>query len=81
MAPEIPWEDKPDHDSLDKFEAAMFAIIALVVGALLITVAISAIIGLWHLGIITAAVWIGIFSGLFAIGRAIYNVILEKDIL
>lgn len=81
MAPEIPWEDKRDPTGEDKFEAATIAgfIVLLGIMGLLITFAI--ISALWSVGVINAVVIIGVFSGLFAIGRAIYHTILEKDFL
>lgn len=83
MAPIIPYEeDKNKKVSGEiKFEAAAIAVFTILFSILSIVILINIVIALWHAGIIAAMVIIGSFSGLFAIGRALYHIILEKDFL
>lgn len=81
MAPEIPFNDPKKPDGEDKFVAAIFAMFLIAFGIVGIFITISLITALWHIGFINSLVIVGAFSGLFAIGRALYHTILEKDIL
>lgn len=68
-------------DGEDKFMAAVGAVCLIVAGIVVIFMTIGLFEVLWNAGIINAVVIIGALSGLLAIGRALYHVILEKDIL
>jgi hypothetical protein len=79
MAPEIPYNKKQKPDIEDKIDAAIMTFCALSLVAVFSTIMWAIIIGLWHAGLIKTVVIVGVFSGLFAIGRAVYHTILEKD--
>jgi hypothetical protein len=80
VAPRIPFEnDKRKPTGEDKFEAAIIATFIILLSIMGLTVIFSLLSALWHVGVINAVVIIGVFSGLFAIGRALYRTILEKD--
>lgn len=81
MAPEIPFNDPKKPDGEDKFMAAVAAMFLIAFSILGIFGAISLVIALWNAGIVNTIVIVGTISGLFAIGRALYHTILEKDIL
>lgn len=82
MTPRIPYNDEPKKiTGEDRFEAAVIAFFAIILGIFILMIAFGTVIYLWKVGLINSIVIIGVSSGLFAIGRAIYYTILEKDFL
>lgn len=65
----------------DKLEAATTAAFLVIMGALILMLVGGAIITLWSTGFTNFVVIGGLFVGVFAIGRALYHTILEKDFL
>ena len=74
-------ENPKNPDGEDKFMAAVAAVFLLLFSIFSIFVIFSLSVALWDAGIITAIIIVGALAGLFAIGRALYHAILEKDIL
>lgn len=81
MDPEVPWEDQREPSGAAKLEAAATAFTIMVLAAVGIIMTVTIVTALWHVGIVNTVFIIGIFSGLLAIGRALYRTILEKDFL
>lgn len=79
MAPETPKYKKQEPTSEDKFEAAMMAAAITILSIVGLVLFFGLLSVLWQVGIINAIIIIGIFLGLFAIGRALYHTLLEKD--
>jgi len=78
MAPRIPYYEKKKISGEDKFEAAVIALFILLIGVGVILGVGAALVSLWQAGLTNLVVIIGIFSGLFAIGRALYLTILKE---